>query len=63
MTGNIQDDSDPDPDRLSLMGQVGADYDRYADVTVEDGHVMVYDIDESDAWIQSNVAISIEDVS
>lgn len=52
----------PDLDRFSWMGQDEADFARYADVTVEDGHVMVYDNEEPDAWIQSNVAISIEDV-
>lgn len=58
MTETTQDG----PDSFSRFGRAEVDYERYADVNVEDGHVMVYDIDESDAWIQSNVAIPIEDV-
>jgi len=33
---------------------------RYADVTLEDGEVLIYDEDNQDAWFQSDSAISLD---
>lgn len=31
--------------------------DRYADLTLADGTVLIYDVDATDAWIQSDAAV------
>lgn len=38
-------------------------FERYADVRLEDGQVLLYDLEETDAWIQSDVTVPIEDVT
>lgn len=52
-----------DNDRFTRLGRDEPDFERYADVDLEDGRVLLYDTDETDAWIQSDVTIQIEDVS
>lgn len=39
------------------------DYTRYAEVLLEDGQVLLYDIEETEAWIQSDVAVPVEELS
>lgn len=34
--------------------------DRYDDVTLENGEVLIYDEDDRDAWFQSDSAISLD---
>jgi hypothetical protein len=44
-------------------GTVGVDareLGRFADVTLEDGEVIVYDQENEDAWVQSSSAIGLE---
>lgn len=38
------------------------DYARYKEVHLE-GQVLLYDVDEPDAWIQSDVVLPLEDVT
>jgi len=42
------------------VGTDAADLQRYDDVTLEDGKVLIYDQDNEAAWIQSTSAIGLE---
>lgn len=52
----------PTGDRPSTPDQDNCDFTRYAEVNLEDGQVLLYDIEETEAWIQSDVAIPLQDV-
>lgn len=55
--GGPKGDRTPTPDRDNR------DFTRYAEVNLEDGQVLMYDIEVTEAWIQSSVAFPIEDVA
>ncbi|MFT4889688.1 MAG: hypothetical protein ACI9YT_000599 [Halobacteriales archaeon] len=42
------------------VGIDAREYDRYADLTTASGDVILYDRDVETAWIQSDVAIDLE---
>lgn len=50
----------PTDDDYVTLGVDAREMDRYADVTLENGDVLVYDRDEEDAWIQAEFAIGLE---
>lgn len=52
----------PEDDRSTEMVRDEPDYARYKEVHLE-GQVLLYDVDETEAWIQSDVALPIEDVT
>lgn len=53
----------PTGERPSTTDGDDCDFTRYAEVNLEDGQVLLYDIDVTEAWIQSDVAIPLEDVT
>lgn len=53
----------PNDEGSPKLVQDDHDYTRYAEVVLEDGQVLLYDIEETEAWIQSDVAIPMEDVT
>jgi hypothetical protein len=52
--------ADDDDTRYRTVGMDAAELGRYADVTLEDGQVIIYDTDNEAAWIQSPSAIGVE---
>lgn len=48
-------------DRQSTTDLDDRDFTRYAGVNMEDGQVLLYDTEETEAWIQSDVAVPRED--
>lgn len=49
-----------DEARYRTVGMDAAELQRYADVTLENGEVIIYDEDNEAAWIQSESAIGLE---
>lgn len=43
--------------------QVARDFRRYPVVNVEDGEILLYDIEVTDAWIQSDLSVTLEEVA
>jgi len=52
--------TDDEETRYRTVGMDAAELERYADVTLENGDVIVYDQDNEAAWIQSPSAIGLE---
>lgn len=52
----------PDDHEFTTMGPDAQRYDRYATVTTDDDEVILYDIDEETAWLQSDTAVSLAEV-
>lgn len=55
MSARTDDGSD-----YTTVGVDAPRMERYADLTTEDGDVLVYDQDNEDAWIQSDTALRRE---
>lgn len=53
----------PRGDSPSTTDTDDCDFTRYAEVNLEDGQVLLYDVEVTEAWIQSDVAIPREDVT
>lgn len=53
----------PRGDSPSTPDTDDCDFTRYAEVNLEDGQVLLYDVEVTEAWIQSDVAIPREDVT
>lgn len=53
----------PEDDRSTEMVRDEPDYARYKEAHFADGDVLLYDVDEPDAWIHSNVTLPLEDVT
>lgn len=51
------DDSDTE---YRTIGVEAAELERYAEVNLEDGDVVIYDRENEDAWVQSASAIGLE---
>lgn len=47
-------------DGYATLGVDAREMDRYADITLDNGETLVYDLEDEDAWIQAEFAISIE---
>lgn len=54
---------DPDGEGPTVIARDGTDYERYGNVTLENGNVLLYDPEDLESWIKSDVAIPIEDVA
>lgn len=52
--------SSSEDERFVTIGIDAHTEGRYADVTLEDGEVMIYDEDNQDAWFQSDSAIALD---
>jgi hypothetical protein len=52
--------TDNDDTRYRTVGTEATELQRYADVSLEDGEVIIYDRDNEAAWIQSPSAIGLE---
>ena len=55
--------ADDDDTRYRTVGMDATELQRYADVTLENGEVVIYDQDNEAAWIQSESAIGLEFVT
>ena len=42
------------------VGAAAATAGRYADITLEGGEVVIYDVNDEAAWVQSEAAVSLE---
>jgi hypothetical protein len=49
-----------DDAEYDTVGVDAAEMERYAEVTLDSGDVIVYDRDNEDAWIQAGTAIRLE---
>lgn len=49
-------------DGFTTMGPDAQEYSRYALVTILEDQVILYDIDEEEAWIQSDTAVRLADI-
>lgn len=47
----------------TTMGPDARDYEQYAEVTLEEDHVLLYDRDDEEAWIKSDVAIDVTEAA
>lgn len=54
---------DPDRDSSPGIDRDGPDYERYRNVNLENGNVLLYDPEHLEAWIKSDLALPIEDVA
>jgi len=52
--------TDDDETQYRTVGMDATELQRYADVTLETGEVIIYDQDNEAAWIQSESAIGLE---
>lgn len=51
----------PDDYEFTTLGPDAQEYEAYAMVTLDAGQVLLYDVDDEDAWIQSDTAVSLPD--
>jgi len=51
--------TDDDETRYRTVGMDATELQRYADVSLENGEVIIYDRDNEAAWIQSESAIGL----
>jgi len=49
-----------DETRYRTVGMDAAEFQQFADVTLENGEVIIYDQDNESAWIQSESAIGLD---
>ncbi|MEF8851882.1 MAG: hypothetical protein V5A44_10535 [Haloarculaceae archaeon] len=49
-----------DDTEYQTVGMDAAELQRYAEVTLESGEVVIYDEENEDAWVQSASAIGLE---
>lgn len=47
-------------DEYEIVGSRAVDFERYAQIRLDGGDVVVYDTQNEDAWVQSDGAIGIE---
>jgi len=52
--------SNEDGAEYQTVGADATEFERYADVRLEEGEVVVYDRDNEEAWIQSESAIGLD---
>jgi len=52
--------TDDDETQYRTVGMDATELERYADVTLENGEVIIYDQDNEAAWVQSESAIGLE---
>lgn len=51
------------PQEFTTMGPDARAYGRYAAVTIDDDRITLYDIDEEEAWIQSDAGVPLSEVA
>jgi len=52
--------SEDDDTEFRTVGMDATDLRRYAEITLEDGDVVIYDQDNEDGWVQSGSAVDLE---
>ncbi|AGN00695.1 hypothetical protein L593_03720 [Salinarchaeum sp. Harcht-Bsk1] len=45
---------------FETSGVDAVSYDRYDQIRIDDGQVLIYDRDEEDGWLQSTLAVDLE---
>lgn len=50
-------------DGFATTGPDAREYGRYAAVVIDGDRLMLYDVEEADAWLQSDAAVPLGDVS
>lgn len=53
-------DAQTPPDAEPTMGPDALDYDRYGAVETADDDLIVYDLDQNEAWVQSSVHVTLD---
>jgi hypothetical protein len=49
-----------DDDSDETVGIEAANLERYTDIRLENGEVVIYDVDDENAWIQAASAVPLE---
>lgn len=50
-------------DEFTTMGPDAQEYGRYALATIQEDQVILYDIEDEEAWIQSDTALLLADIN
>lgn len=45
------------------VGAKAAELDRYAEITLEDGGIIIYDRDNENAWVQSQAPVELQAIA
>lgn len=59
MTVNAHDDTD----RPATTGPDAQEYERFGAVTLEDGVLLLYSLDDEEAWIQTDAYVSLAEMA
>lgn len=51
------------PTEYTTLGPDAAAYERYATIELDEGVVLLYDREEEEAWLQSDVAVDLDAVA
>lgn len=55
--------AEDDDVEFQTVGMDATELDRYAEVDLEGGDVVIYDRDNEDAWIQSRAAVGLDSMA